>query len=65
MALCLDRKKGERVVIEVPPSTETTTILVDVAQFFNRKVKLAFAAPRDVTINRSEVHDKIQREKLP
>lgn len=49
--LCLGRKKGQRVIIEVDgKKVVVTVILVD-----RGKVRLGFEADTDVAINREEV----------
>ena len=53
--LVLSRKRGERIVIG--PNIELT--IVDIR---GNKVRLAVDAPRDVSIHRQEVHQRIQDE---
>ena len=53
--LVLSRKRGERIVIG--PNIELT--VVDIC---GNRVRLAFDAPRDVSIHRQEVYQRIQVE---
>ena len=53
--LVLSRKRGERIVIG--PNIELT--VVDIC---GNKVRLAFDAPRDVSIHRQEIYRRIQDE---
>jgi carbon storage regulator len=53
--LVLSRKRGERIVIG--PNIELT--VVDIR---GNKVRLAVDAPRDVSIHRQEVYQRIQDE---
>ena len=53
--LVLSRKRGERIVIG--PNIELT--VVDIR---GNKVRLAFDAPRDVSIHRQEIYRRIQDE---
>ncbi len=53
--LVLSRKRGERIVIG--PNIEL--MIVDIC---GNKVRLAVAAPRDVSIHRQEVYRRIQDE---
>ena len=56
--LVLRRVLDERIVIEVPPSSERRLIELVVADLRPHEVRLAFDAPRDVAINRSEVLER-------
>ena len=51
--LVLSRKKDETIVIG-------DNIIVTVVEIRGDKVRLGFDAPRDVTIHRREVYDKIR-----
>ena len=53
--LVLSRKRGERIVIG--PNIELT--VVDIR---GNKVRLAVDAPRDVSVHREEVYQRIQDE---
>jgi len=53
--LVLSRKRGERIVIG--PNIELT--VVDIGE---NKVRLAFDAPRDVSIHREEIYRRIENE---
>ena len=53
--LVLSRKRGERIVIG--PNIELT--VVDIC---GNRVRLAFDAPRDVSIHRQEIYRRIQDE---
>ena len=52
--LVLSRKAGERVVI-------ADNIEVTVLELHGHKVRLGFAAPRDVSIHREEVYERIEK----
>ena len=54
--LILSRKRGERIVIG--PNIELTVIDIE-----GNRVRLAVAAPRDVSIYREEIYRRIQDEK--
>ena len=58
--LVLSRKKGETVIITVG----TETIRVIVSDIRGDKVRLGFAAPKDVTIHREEIQGEIDAERL-
>jgi carbon storage regulator len=51
--LVLSRKKDETIVIG-------DNIIVTVVEIRGDKVRLGFDAPRDVTIHRREIYEKIQ-----
>lgn len=53
--LVLSRRVGERVMIG--PDIEVTVVAVH-----GDRIRLGFAAPRDVPIHRLEVHERIQSE---
>jgi carbon storage regulator len=53
--LILSRKRGERIVIG-------TNIEMTITEIRGNRVRLAFVAPRDVSIVREEVHRRRQRE---
>jgi carbon storage regulator len=53
--LVLSRKRGERIVIG-------PNIAVTIVDIRGQKVRLAFDAPRDVSIHRQEVYRRIQYE---
>jgi carbon storage regulator len=54
--LVLSRKVGESVVIQ---DAQITVTVVDIE---GDKVRLGFDAPREVSIDRQEVYDAIQRD---
>jgi len=56
--LVLSRKKGESIVI----GENITVTVVDIR---GDKVRLAFSAPRDISVHRKEVYDAIKRENAP
>lgn len=60
--LCLSRKRGQEIVIVVPPSSEPQTIRVCVVGFVNDKVRIGFDANEKVVIHRKEVADAIAAE---
>lgn len=53
--LVLSRKKNERIVID-------DRIVLVVVEIRGDKVRLGFDAPRDVTIDRQEVHEAKRRD---
>lgn len=53
--LVLSRKKNESIVI----NDDITIVVVEIR---GDKVRLGIEAPKEVTIHRNEVYDKIQRE---
>jgi len=55
--LVLSRQKGEAIVIG------DGLITVIVQEIRGDKVRLAFEAPKDISIHRKEVQDAIEREK--
>lgn len=55
--LVLSRKISEKIVIIVPPSTETQTIEVEVRRVAGNRVTLATAADKSVRILRNELKD--------
>ncbi len=57
MSLVLTRKIGEAICIG-----ESVRVIVVAIQ--GDKVRLAVEAPRDLPVNRAEVHEKILMEKL-
>lgn len=56
--LVLSRKRDEAIVIG-------DNITVMVVEIRGDKVRLAFDAPRDISVHRKEVYDAIQRENAP
>ena len=52
--LVLSRKKGESVIIR-------ENIVVTVVEIRGDKVRLGIEAPKDVVVNRREVHEAIKR----
>lgn len=57
--LCLTRKIQESVAID------GGRILVTVLSIDRGKIRLGFTAPRDVRIDRKEIHDERQAETRP
>ena len=55
--LVLARQRGEKCIIDC----HGVLIEVSVVDIRGDKVRLAFSAPRDVTIHRQEVYEAIQR----
>ena len=53
--LVLSRKKGEKIIIG-------DNITITVVEIRGDKVRLGIEAPREVPVNRQEVHEAIQRE---
>jgi carbon storage regulator CsrA len=53
--LVLSRQAGERVIIEVPPSDQPTTVEVVLVRLSYDHARLGFETPRAVNIRRSEV----------
>lgn len=54
--LVLSRKKNQSIVI----NNDITIVVVEIR---GDKVRLGIDAPKDIPVNRQEVHDAIQREK--
>jgi carbon storage regulator len=54
--LVLSRRLGESIVIN-------ENIIITVVAFRGEKVRLGITAPDDVQVDRSEVHDRIVRER--
>ena len=57
--LVLTQKRGNEVVIVVPPSAEPTTLTVKLVEVERGKVRLGFEAPREVSIHRREILDRM------
>ncbi len=55
--LVLTRRVGERVIINAGGKEITVSILESMGQ-----VRLGFAAPRDVTIHREEISNRIKQQ---
>ncbi len=53
--LVLSRRHDEQIVI-------ADNIVITVVEILGDKVRLGFEAPREVTIHRKEVYDRIQRD---
>lgn len=62
--LVLERKCGESIVIECPPSIQKQRIEIMVTRFRSGppRARLGFKASRNVLIQRLEVYEAIQRE---
>lgn len=56
--LVLSRKKDERIVIN-------DNITIVVVEIRGDKVRLGVEAPKDITVNRKEVHDAIKKGTSP
>lgn len=56
--LVLSRKRLERISLVVPPSDRSRTIELIVVEIDRDRVKVGFAADRDVQILREELIDK-------
>ena len=61
--LVLSRKIGEGVVITVPPSTETRTIRVSLADILGRRGSFGVEAERDIRIHRDELLPEADRSR--
>ncbi len=59
--LALTRKQNERVFIILPDGRQVVVSIVEIAD--RGKVRLGFAAPNDIAINREEVHEAIEAAK--
>lgn len=53
--LCLGRRVGESIYI-------ADNIFITVLEFQKNQVKIGITAPREVSIHRLEIYEKIQRE---
>lgn len=56
--LCLTRKKNERIILTVPPSTTPTRIVVTTISIERDKVRLGTEAPAAVVIDREEIDQR-------
>jgi hypothetical protein len=63
MSLVFERECDERVILVVPPSAEPTRIDVTLSKLRPHKnaAKLAFDAPKRVSIDREEVFEQKQQ----
>jgi sRNA-binding carbon storage regulator CsrA len=62
--LALMRNEGENVVIDVPPSSEPTQIIVSLVRIHTAtQARLAFMAPKAVQIDREEIAIAKRRER--
>jgi len=62
--LVLSRAVDEKIIIIIPPSNKPTIVEVVQVDIRGSKSRLGIQAPRNVTINRSEVQDQINIENL-
>jgi len=62
--LVLSRAVDEKIIIIIPPSNKPTIVEVVQVDIRGTKSRLGIQAPRNVTINRSEVQDQINIENL-
>jgi len=62
--LVLSRAIDEKIIIVIPPSNKPTIVEVIQVDIRGSKSRLGIQAPRNVTINRSEVQDQINIENL-
>ena len=53
--LVLSRKRDEEIVITVPPSGESTTIIVSQVDIRGDKSRIGVLAPREVSVRRGEI----------
>lgn len=53
--LVLSRKRDEEIVITVPPSGESTTIIVSQVDIRGDKSRIGVLAPREVSVHRGEI----------
>jgi sRNA-binding carbon storage regulator CsrA len=54
--------RDERIVIEVPPSADTTHIEVCIVDVHGDKARVGCEAPRGTSIDHKEVYDAKRRE---
>lgn len=59
--LVLSRKRDERIVLTVPPSTTPTRIEFTCVDIRGDKCRTGWEAPTEVAIHRGEVHEAIER----
>lgn len=60
--LVLSRKKDEAVIITVPPSAVAQQVKVKVLEFREGKMRIGFAAERDIVIHREEIQRVVDLE---
>lgn len=60
--LVLSRKKGEGIVIKVPPSKEEQVVNIAVVEIRGDKVRLGVDAQREVSVHRDEVQRAIDSQ---
>lgn len=63
--LILTRRTGEETEITVPPSTTPTKIVMTILGVKGNQVRNGWSAPRNVTIHRREIQDKVDQENDP
>ncbi len=57
--LVLSRRRGEEVVIIVPPSDKPTMVTIKMCSVVEGKVRFGLTAPAEVKINRGEVQRRV------
>lgn len=60
--LVLDRLKGQKLIIEVPPSTEVTRVEILVEAVRGMRARLGVIAPKSTRIDREEIY--LERKRL-
>lgn len=60
--LVLSRQRDEKIILEIPPSSQKTIIEVCVVDIRRDKVRLGVKAPVECPVHREEVYKAIQRE---
>jgi len=61
--LCIWRNINQKTYVTVPPSTEETVIEFTMVESNYSGAKVGYTAPRNVVVDREEVHQDKQREK--
>ena len=54
--LVLGRQPADKVIVEIPPSTERQTIVITLLDHRQNGVRLGFDAPKSINIAREEVY---------
>lgn len=62
--LILTQRPGDEVVITVPPSAEPIEITVALLGVKGNQARNGYNAPRIVTIDRAEIHERKKAQKL-
>lgn len=60
--LILSRKRNERCIVTVPPSTEPTRIEMMITEIRGDKVRIGWGAPIGVDVHREEIQRAIERD---